>query len=213
MDIESRRDLELLHAVEQNSQVTQRRLSTKLGIALGLTNIYVKRLVRKGYIKCVTIPPNRLVYLITPRGFARKARLTCGFMQYSLRLVRDARRQLRQSLEANVGGGRRLIAFYGTGEAAELAYLSLKELGLELVAVFDSDSKRQFLGIPVRPIKDQHLIEYDLLIVTSLDQSGAIVKRLVKEGVSREKILTLDSPHSRSAQQNGSGHTSAHGQS
>ena len=50
MDIEAHRDLKLLEAVEQNSRVTQRSLATKLGIALGLTNIYLRRLVRKGYI-------------------------------------------------------------------------------------------------------------------------------------------------------------------
>ena len=35
MDIEAHRDLQLLEAVEQDARVTQRTLSTKLGIALG----------------------------------------------------------------------------------------------------------------------------------------------------------------------------------
>ena len=47
MDSEARRHLQLLEAVEEDSRVTQRGLATKLGIALGLTNIYLKRLVRK----------------------------------------------------------------------------------------------------------------------------------------------------------------------
>src|SRR5581483_7003652 len=68
MDIEAERDLRLLEAVEQNSRITQRGLATKLGIALGLTNIYLKRLARKGYIKCVNVQSNRLTYLITPRA-------------------------------------------------------------------------------------------------------------------------------------------------
>jgi len=194
MDIESRRDLELLQAVEQNSDVTQRTLSVKLGIALGLTNIYLKRLVRKGYIKCVTIPPNRLKYLITPRGFARKAKLTYGFMQYSLDLVRDSRREWRRRLETRLTEGDRLVAIYGTGEAAELAYLSMKELGLELVAVFDDDPTGQFLGMPVQPVGNQHLTHYDLLIVASLAPAGVLVTRLAQQGVPHAKIMTLDPP-------------------
>ena len=47
-DIEAHRDLKVLEAAEQNSRVTQRSLAQQLGIALGLTNIYLKRLVRKG---------------------------------------------------------------------------------------------------------------------------------------------------------------------
>ena len=52
MDLENHRDLKLLEAVQQNSHVTQRSLANKLGIALGLANIYLKRLMRKGFIKC-----------------------------------------------------------------------------------------------------------------------------------------------------------------
>ena len=55
--IEADEDLELsiklgmLTAVERSSDVTQRKLAQELGIALGLTNAYLKRLVKKGYIK------------------------------------------------------------------------------------------------------------------------------------------------------------------
>ena len=95
MDIEARRDLKLLEAVEQDSRVTQRGLATQLGIALGLTNIYLKRLVRKGYIKCVNVQSNRITYLLTPRGIAEKLRLTYEFMDYSLQLYGEVRQHLR----------------------------------------------------------------------------------------------------------------------
>src|SRR3954470_12005708 len=126
MDIESHRDLKLLEAVEKDARVTQRTLASKLGIALGLTNIYLKRLVRKGYIKCVNVQSNRISYLITPRGIAEKARLTYEFLDYSLRLYSEVRQHLRQTLHECAASGRR-VAIFGRGEAAEIAYLSLKE--------------------------------------------------------------------------------------
>src|SRR6266508_6203032 len=147
MDIEARRHLKLLEAVEEDSRVTQRGLATKLGIALGLTNIYLTRLVRKGYIKCVNVQSNRLTYLITPRGIVEKARLTYEFMDYSLHLYGDVRQRLRTVFQVCAAAGRR-VAIFGRGEAAELAYLSLKEAGLEPVAVFDGDGSRDFLGMP-----------------------------------------------------------------
>ena len=42
---------------------------------------------------------------------------------------------------------RKRIAIHGTGEAAELAYLSVAERGLELVAVFDGADAGQFLDL------------------------------------------------------------------
>jgi DNA-binding Lrp family transcriptional regulator len=191
MDIEAHRDLQLLEAVEQNARVTQRTLATKLGIALGLTNIYLKRLVRKGYIKCVNVQSNRITYLITPRGIVEKARLTYEFMDYSLHLYADVRQRLRMVFQDCAAAGRR-VAIFGCGEAAELAYLSLKEAGLEPVAVFDADGGRDFLGMPVRPIADHTTIDYDLIIVATFERSAQqLLTLLVDEGVPRDKIFPL----------------------
>lgn len=193
MDLESRRDLQLLEALEQEATITQRTLATRLGIALGLTNLYVKRLVRKGYVKCVTIAPNRIVYSLTPRGITRKARLTYEFMKYSLDFYRDARRHLRQSLAAAVTAQKR-VAIYGTGDAAELVYLLLKEMGLELVAVFAAEGNGAFLGLPVRPVAEQDQVAYDVLIVAVLERPAANLKRLKVAGVPAEKVLMLQVP-------------------
>jgi predicted transcriptional regulator len=190
MDVEARRDLRLLDAVEQDARVTQRRLATKLGIALGLTNVYLKRLVRKGYIKCVNVQSNRIMYLITPRGIAEKARLTYEFMDYSLHLFGEVRRHLRPALHESVAANRR-VAIYGRGEAAALAYLSLKECGVEPVAIFDADGGHDFLGIPVRPVSDHDQVAYDLIIVATLGSSGPQIAALIRDGVPPEKLVPL----------------------
>ncbi|MGE3274310.1 MAG: winged helix-turn-helix transcriptional regulator [Vicinamibacterales bacterium] len=190
MDLESIRDLQLLDALEQDSALTQRTLAARLGIALGLTNLYLKRLIRKGYIKSVSVRPNRLIYLITPRGLTRKARLTMEFMQYSLDLYRDARRHVRQNLDGRVGRQKR-VAIYGTGEAAELAMLALHELGLEPVVVFDAEAGERFFGRPVVPIADHASVAFDTLIVAALHKPKKVVQELVRQGVPRRKLLLL----------------------
>ncbi len=190
MDAESHRDLRLLEAIEQESTVTQRTLALRLGIALGLTNLYLKRLVRKGYVKCVTVAPNRLSYMVTPRGFARKARLTYQFMRYSLDFYRDARQHIRQSLAEMVGNPER-IAIFGTGDVAELVYLLIKQMGLEPVAVFDFDAAGPFLGYDVQPIADHPAVAFDVLIVTVLERPAATRKRLASVGVADDRILML----------------------
>jgi hypothetical protein len=190
MDLEAHRDLKLLEAVEQNAHVTQRGLANRLGIALGLANIYVKRLMRKGYIKCVNVQPNRISYLITPRGIAEKARLTYEFMDYSLHLYKEVRQHLREVLQECAAANRK-VAIYGRGEAAELAYLSLKESGLEPVAVFDADGGDAFLGIPVQPLADHHTVNYDLMIVASLEKSPEHLTNLMRMGVPPDKLFPL----------------------
>src|ERR671934_3033819 len=97
------RDLELLTALGEGTPLTQRALAQRLGVALGLTNLYLKRLARKGYIKIVEFPQKpaarkRLRYLVTPKGLAEKARLTYEHMVYALNLYRRTRATLRESL-------------------------------------------------------------------------------------------------------------------
>ena len=190
MDIEGHRDLKLLEAVEEDSRVTQRSLATRLGIALGLTNLYLRRLVRKGFIKCVNVQPNRISYLITPRGIAEKARLTYEFMDYSLHLYGEVRQHLRAVIRECAAEGRR-VAIFGRGEAAELSYLALKEFGLEPLAIFDLEGGPEFLGMPVLPISRHLEVPYDLMIVATLDASAQPVARLIRDGVPKEKLFPL----------------------
>jgi predicted transcriptional regulator len=190
MDVEEHRDLRVLEAVQQDSRLTQRGLASKLGIALGLANIYLKRMIHKGYIKCVNVQPNRISYLITPRGIAEKARLTYEFMDYSLHLYGEVRQHLRAALRECAAAGKR-VAICGSGEAAELAYLSLKESGLDPVAVFDAEGGREFLGMPVLAITDHATVDFDLIIVATLDRSGQQLQALLDVGVPKEKLFPL----------------------
>jgi hypothetical protein len=190
MDVEAHRDLRLLEAVHEDSRVTQRGLASKLDIALGLANVYLKRMIHKGFIKCVNVQPNRISYLITPRGIAEKARLTYEFMDYSLHLYGEVRQHLREALQDCAEAGKR-VAICGRGEAAELAYLSLKESGLEPVAVFDNGGGGEFLGMPVRAVATHTEVEYDLIIVATLERSGQQVADLLAAGVPREKLFPL----------------------
>ena len=190
MDLEDHRDLKMLEAVHEDSRVTQRGLATKLGIALGLANMYLKRLMRKGHIKCVNVQPNRISYLITPQGIAEKARLTYEFMDYSLHLYRDVRHQLRDALRECAAAGRR-VAIFGRGEAAELAYLCLKESGLEPVAIFDLEGGTDFLGMPVLPVDRHDGVDYDLMIVATLESPGPHLAALALKGVPRDKLFPL----------------------
>ncbi len=191
LDVEARRELTVLEAVERDQHITQRNLAATLGIALGLTNVYLKRLIRKGYIKCINVQSNRLLYLITPQGIAEKTRLTYQFMDYSLHLYREVRQHLSEVLRPCRDNGAQRIAVYGVGEAAELAYLSLKEQGLEPVAVFAAEGGGTFLGMPVRGLDECALVAFDRLIVGTLDKPDVLVARLARAGVPAAKLLML----------------------
>lgn len=189
-------DLEILTAIAEGRPLTQRDLAQRLGVALGLTNLYLRRLARKGFIKIAEFPNKpaarkRLRYLLTPTGIAEKTRLTYEHVAYSLSLYRRARRTLREPLRLLSESGMKRIALYGTGEAAELAYLTLKELGIEPVGAFDREANGQFLGLPVRAVRELLQEEFDGLVIATFDRPEGLAAELTALGLPREKLLPL----------------------
>lgn len=191
MDLQARRDLRLLDEVARDASVSQRSMAKSLGVALGLTNLYVKRLVRKGHIKITTIPRHRLKYLLTPRGMAEKSRLTYLYMQYSLSYYRDVRNRLKHVLSRLSQAGRKRVVVYGTGELAELAYLSLREMDMTLVGFVDGKQHQIFLSYPVWPLDTLANWDFDALLVADLSRGKKIQARILRQGVPKEKIVTL----------------------
>jgi DNA-binding MarR family transcriptional regulator len=190
------RELEILTAIGEGRPLTQRDLAKRLGVALGLTNLYLKRLARKGFIKIAEFPQKpaarkRLRYLVTPTGIAEKTRLTYEHMAYSLSLYRRARQTLRASLALLPEVGMKRIALWGTGEAAELAYLALKEFGLEPIGIFAPEGGGGFLGFTVRPLAELSQEDVDGIVVATFDPPEPHLAELAALGIPAEKLLTL----------------------
>ena len=127
LDNESEITLGLLNAVHDNSAITQRSVARDLGIALGLANAYLKRCIRKGYIKVQQIPSNRYAYYLTPQGFAEKTRLTADYLTYSFTFFRRAREQCAAALEECERRSWRRVALAGASELSEILTLSAGE--------------------------------------------------------------------------------------
>ena len=69
----------ILTEIEADNRLSHRSLSRDLGIALGLTNLLIRRLVRKGWVRIIRIKPNRVRYLLTPAGMVElSSRLVSG---------------------------------------------------------------------------------------------------------------------------------------
>ena len=190
------RDLRILSAIEEDAPLTQRALAERLDVALGLANLCLKRLARKGYIKVVRFNDRpaarkRLRYLLTPKGLAEKSRLTYEHTIYALNLYRRTRQTLREALGGLGQRGLKRIALYGTGDAAELAYLTLKECGLEPVGVFTRDGGGTFLGFPVQSLGALDAQEVDGVVIATFERPEPLLAEVERAGVARDKCLTL----------------------
>lgn len=193
----------LLSEIETGQHQSQRSLARSVGIALGLTNLLVRRLVRKGCVRIIQIRPNRVRYLLTPTGIAEKARMSRDSLQYSISFYAEARERVHDrfailSAEWPAGSevtGKRIV-FLGTGGVAEIGYVCLQETDLKLVAAINDHDRKRFFDVPLyssglltpSALED---ISFGRLIVMSFKSSETIAGHLALLGLPEERIFWI----------------------
>ena len=178
--------------VDRDGSRTQRELSARLNISLGLVNTFMKRLVSKGYFKVKSLPRNRLKYFLTPKGLTQKSRLTIDYLKYSAHFYREVKVLLLEKFEMLEEQGVKRILFWGTGEVAELAYLYLQLTDIQLGGIIDDQGNgQQFFSFPVEHLHRLSIPDWDRILVTRLDDPERDVRVLIDNGVGLGRIITL----------------------
>ncbi len=192
MEKEDLQILRLMTEIDRNGHYSQRELSRRLNISLGLVNTFLKRLVNKGYFKVKTMPRNRVKYFLTPEGLARKSRLTVEYLRFSMNFYKDVKKLLLRKYEDMERRNVRRVLFYGAGEVAELAYLYLQLTGLDLVGVVDEDREGEsFFGLTVGDPGRLDRNDWDMVLLTRLDRTEEDMESLIGRNVKLDRIATI----------------------
>jgi DNA-binding MarR family transcriptional regulator len=184
--------LQILDEVAKGKPLTQRDLSRKLGIALGMINSYLKRLARQGYIQIVQADGKRLHYLLTPRGIAEKSALTYRYIKRSYQVFTEARDRMRFFFDELAKEGVKSVVLYKASVVAEIAILVLQDSPIELVGIVDSKGAGQrFLGYSVMSPDALSNLKYDRILITTEDPIGDVIENLEHYTIKTEKVLFL----------------------
>lgn len=180
--------LPILQSIERQSDITQRSLAKRLGLALGLTNSYLKHCINKGLVKIEQIPSNRYLYYLTPKGFAEKSRLTAEYLSRSFRFYRQASDScLKIFTDCRLKNWRDVV-LCGISELAEIAVLQAAQADINVLGIFDSRAERnQFLNFSVwRHTSD--LPAQAICVITTLEAPRRTQQELTRH-VDMERIL------------------------
>ena len=140
-------ELDTLLEIKKNPSTTQRSLSRKLNISLGLTNSILKNLISRGWIKAKKDTGRKLLYIITPKGMTNVSRLMYSRFQETFHYYHYAKDLLTAYLIRLYQQGEKTVNIYGTGQLAEITYYAGISTPLKLNAIITDDpSKEKFLG-------------------------------------------------------------------
>lgn len=125
----------LIQAVADNPGQTQRAISKRIGLSLGMTNILLVRLARKGYIKIKQLDWKRTEYLLTMKGALEKSRKSYAYTFHTIRLFQQIIAVVQDSMRREYEAGTReaiVVAWPETAKAVQEAVTSLGLTGLKL---------------------------------------------------------------------------------
>jgi len=181
IDKQQQLTLELLQAIDQQDDISQRHLAQQMGVALGLANSSLKRCVKKGLIKMKTAPANRYLYYLTPQGFSEKARLTAEFLSTSLALFRQSGEDYADVFAACIERSQGKVVLGGLSDLTEIAYMRSLQSEVEVLGVFQvGSSKEQFFDLPVSADLDL-FGDVDVVVMTSMEQTSALIESVRKQ--------------------------------
>ena len=187
------RELLLLSELDIDPSITQRKLSNKVGMALGLTNVLLRNLAEKGYVRVTRAGWRNWLYNLTPEGVSHKIGLTVAYVNRVLDQYHRVRVLLSKELEGVSFNEESRVAIYADNELGELVYLGLREIGIEEIDVFmpGAPADRKFLGKAIKDITTLNHQDYDRVVIAVLGDSQGVLGELEDLGVPADAVVVL----------------------
>jgi len=102
----------LLKILSEDSSLTQREMSRRMGISLGKLNYCLTELAKRGFVKIHRFKDSsnktKYMYLLTPRGMEEKTRVAMSFLKSKVREYEEIKRQIKElsvEIEGKEGEG------------------------------------------------------------------------------------------------------------
>jgi len=183
----TRKHLDTLLELKDDPSVNQRSLARKLNISLGLTNAILQNLIHRGLIKAQKMTGRKILYLITPKGMVQATNFIYDRVRETQYYYQYAKDLLTTHFNDLYTKGKRRVVIYGTGQLAEITYLSLLDSPLKLHSILTDDptslsspafSKKKFLGHEILTLSE---------FVQKIPETPASENLIILSTISQEK--------------------------
>jgi DNA-binding MarR family transcriptional regulator len=122
-------EFKIIYEIGKDLNTTQRKISRQIGLSLGMTNLVIKKLIAKGYIKVKGLDRRRVQYILTPRGFAEKVKKTHRYLLRTIDTLKTLKEKIQDTVLEYYEKGERNFTILGRGELADIVEMSLRDMG------------------------------------------------------------------------------------
>lgn len=169
----------ILTYIQEDENVSQRRISSRIGVNVASVNFALKRLITKGFVKMIGVNPRRIRYIITPVGLKEKSELAYKFFDRNFHFYKDVRNDIENKIKEISNWKNQKIAIYGVNELSEITFLAIQNMELDLVGVFDDKKQEKpgikFLGQDVFTLKSLKSKKPDIVLITEVADQDSVI--------------------------------------
>lgn len=189
------KELRLLQHIEIKPDTTQQEISSVIGGAVSMVNLYVDRLEKNGYMTRSYKSAKIVYYNISAEGIKRKNYLLINYMNELLELYKLAKENVDRFLIKIEAKGYKNILLYGAGEVAETILGVIRDgnsNALNILAVIDDNRDLQgmdILGFKIISREEIYKFDADGLVVTSYAYEDEILEKLKEFNYSEDNII------------------------
>ena len=187
----------ILDMIEKNPRITQRGISTTIGIAVSMVNDHLEEFERKGLIKRKKYSTKTVEYVITKKGIERRKVLNIGYFNATQKLYNFAKVNLEFFLHQMAITGYKKLILYGTGEVAQILINTIQsssELKIEIVALIDDDINKQGKYLNSITIISRNQIcdfNHDGILISSYNNRKSMINKLLLQNYDLTKVVNF----------------------
>jgi len=143
------REFELINIIGAKLGSNQRDLSRHMDLSLGQTNMLVRRLVSKGYIRISQLNKKKLKYILTPKGITEKTRKSVKYTLNTINSFGLIREKLKVIILELYEKNERDFTILGKSDLGFFTEMVFKDMGLAdcKISYIDELSEDKIEGI------------------------------------------------------------------
>ncbi|HOK39856.1 MAG TPA: winged helix-turn-helix transcriptional regulator [bacterium] len=181
MSIVNEKEYKILDIIEKEKNVSQRKIANNLGISLGLVNLFLKKLVKKGLIKIHKSSSKKsLKYLLTKEGFKERLNFNLYYLKKNIYYFSNAKEVILKKLnELNNENEIKDIFIFGIDDWSEILFLCAINFNFNILGFINNSNENNItnkFGLKVYEPSELVEIKKPVLILGSIEKKEIIQK-------------------------------------
>jgi len=137
--------MNILEVIQKHDDISQREISSQVGISLGMVNMLIKKFIKVGVVKAERLNGNKVKYILTPTGFSYLSKKTADYISRSYKAVLKIQDHMKIQIKKYYTKGETVYIYGPEDEIYVLLIDLLKEMKMSFEHIAEPPDNIKFI--------------------------------------------------------------------